>query len=138
MDEALLDTDILSEILKAQDQQVLARARDYLAVHQRIAFSAITFYEVLRGLLAKQATRQLSQFLTTANTSDILPVSLPVLRRAAELWAEAQTLGHPRDDADLIIAATALEADRELVTGNTTHFTWIRGLRVVDWRSQTP
>jgi tRNA(fMet)-specific endonuclease VapC len=90
MDEALLDTDILSEILKAKDQDVLKRAQDYLAVHQRFAFSAITFYEVLRGLLAKRATRQLAKFLKTAHTSDILPISLPVLQRAAELWAEAQ------------------------------------------------
>jgi tRNA(fMet)-specific endonuclease VapC len=138
MDEALLDTDILSEILKAKDRQVLARAQDYLAIHQRFAFSAITFYEVLRGLLAKRATRQLSKFLNTANTSDILPVSLLVLQRAAELWADAQTQGHPRDDADLIIAATALDSGRELVTGNVAHFTWIRGLNVVDWRSQKP
>lgn len=138
MDQALLDTDILSEILKAKDQRVLARAKDYLAVYQRFAFSAITFYEVLRGLLAKRASRQLSKFLRTANTSDILPISLPVIRRAAELWAEAQTHGHSRDDADLIIAATALEANRELVTGNSAHFTWIRGLQIVDWRAPTP
>src|SRR6185437_6147954 len=109
MDGALLDTDILSEVLKAKDRQVLARAQDYLAVHQRFAFSAITFYEVLRGLLAKRASRQLSRFLMTVNTSDILPIDLAVLRGAAELWAEAQSRGHPRDDADLIIAATALE-----------------------------
>jgi hypothetical protein len=32
MDVALLDTDILSEIVKAKDQRVLARAQDYLAV----------------------------------------------------------------------------------------------------------
>ena len=60
---------------------------------------------------------------------------MPVLRRAAELWSEAQTQDYPRDDADLIIAATALQADRQLVTGNTAHFSWIRGLRIADWRS---
>ena len=138
MNEAILDTDILSEVLKAKDARVLARAQEYLAVHQRFVFSAISFYEILRGLLAKQASRQLSRFLMTANTSDILPIDLAVLQRAAQLWADAQTQGQPRDDADLIIAATALEADRELVTGNLPHFSWIRGLRVVDWRSQQP
>lgn len=30
MDESLLDTDILSEVLKRKDQQVLAAARQYL------------------------------------------------------------------------------------------------------------
>lgn len=138
MDEALLDTDILSEVLKAKDQVVLARAQDYLTAHQRFAFSAITFYEVLRGLLAKRASRQLSRFLNTARSSEILPIDLSVLQRAAELWAEAQTQGRPRDDADLIIAATALESGLELVTGNVAHFTWVPGLRVTDWRSQAP
>jgi tRNA(fMet)-specific endonuclease VapC len=135
MDEALLDTDILSEILKGKNKDVLASANEYLATHQRFAFSAITFYEILRGLLAKRAAKQLARFSKTANTSDILPISMAVLGRAAELWSEAQTQGHPRDDADLIIAATALEGGRELVTGNTPHFTWIRGLRLADWRS---
>lgn len=138
MDEAILDTDILSEVLKAKDQDVLARAQDYLAVHQHFAFSAISFYEVLRGLLAKRAARQLAKFLRTVNTSDVLPISQPVLRRAAQLWADAQTRGHPRDDADLIIAATALEAGRELVTGNSPHFSWIPGLKIADWRAPKP
>jgi predicted nucleic acid-binding protein len=54
--------------------------------------------------------------------------------RAADLWADGRNSGHPRDDADLIIAATALEAGRVLVTGNTQHFAWIPGLRLADWR----
>lgn len=93
----LLDTDTLSEILKGKSKDVLASANEYLAAHQRFAFSAITFYEVLRGLLAKLAAKQLARFLKTAQTSDILPISMAVLRNAAELWSEAQTRGYPRD-----------------------------------------
>ena len=51
---ALLDTDILSELLK-QHPVVTQRARLYLADHDRLAFSIITRYEILRGLKAKQA-----------------------------------------------------------------------------------
>jgi tRNA(fMet)-specific endonuclease VapC len=138
MDEALLDTDMLSEVLKRKDQQVLTTARDYLVEHQRFAFSAITVYEIIRGMRANRAVRQLAGFLRTVGTSDVLPVSVPVLMRAADLWAEARNGGHPRDDADLIIAATALESRRVLVTGNTQHFAWIPGLRLADWRSATP
>ena len=58
MDETLLDTDILSEVLKKKDQQVLANARQYLAEHGRLAFSAMTVYEIVRGMRAKHATRQ--------------------------------------------------------------------------------
>lgn len=138
MDETLLDTDILSEVLKRKDAQVLASAAQYLAVHQRLAFSAITVYEIVRGLQAKQAHQQLAGFLRTVGTSQVHPVSLPVLMRAARLWAEARQGGHPHNDADLIIAATALEAQRVLVTGNTSHYSWIPGLKLADWRTSTP
>lgn len=137
MDEALLDTDILSEVLKKKDQQVLATARQYLAEHQRLAFSAITAYEIIRGMRANQATRQLAEFLKVVGTSTMFPIGIPVLMRAADLWAEARNRGHPHDDADLIIAATALEARRVLVTGNTGHFSWINGLHLADWRLAT-
>jgi tRNA(fMet)-specific endonuclease VapC len=90
MDEVLLDTDILSEVLKQKDQQVLATARRYLAHHQRLAFSAITVYEILWGLLANRATRQRMEFLKTVGMSTVFPVSAPVLMRAAELWAEGR------------------------------------------------
>lgn len=137
MDEALLDTDILSVIFKAKNPQVLNVGRQYLAQHQRFAFSAITLYEVIRGLRANRAVGVLAKFLKLADNCDVLPISLPVLMRAADLWAEARQRGLPRDDADVIIAATALEAHRVLVTGNSAHFTWISGLSLTDWRHAT-
>lgn len=138
MDEAILDTDILSEVLKRKDRQVLAQAQQYLLEHQRLAFSDITVYEIVRGMRANKASRQLGAFLNTVATSDVIPVSRSVLMRAAELWADGHNSGHPHDDADLIIAATALEAQRVLVTGNTSHFSWINGLSLADWRQSTP
>lgn len=134
MDEALLDTDMLSEVLKAKDARVLAKAQQYLNQHSHLSFSAITFYEVIRGMNATGAQKQKANFLQRANTSDVMAISLPVLLRAADLWATAVTGGHPRDHADLIVASTALEVGRVLVTGNKAHFTWIPGLRIEDWR----
>jgi hypothetical protein len=43
--KALLDTDILSEVLKSKDRQVLARASAYLAEHGRYTLSTITIME---------------------------------------------------------------------------------------------
>lgn len=134
MDEALLDTDILSEVLKRKDRRILAKAGQYLAEHRRFAFSSITAYEIVRGMRATRAMRQLSEFLKIVGTSDVFPVNMAVLMRAAELWAEAHRSGQPHDDADLIIAATALETGRILVTGNTDHFAWISGLTLENWR----
>ena len=138
MDATLLDTDVLSEILKGKDARVLEIAGRYLAEHQRFAFSAISFYEVLRGLRARRAVRALNGFLRLADDSEVVSVSMAVLRRAADLWADARQGGHPRNDADLIIAATALETGRVLVTGNLPHFAWIQGLSLADWRTASP
>jgi len=135
MDESLLDTDLLSEVLKGKDAQVLATARQYLIEHQRLAFSDITLYEIVRGMRANRALRQLANFLKTVDTSDVYPVSRSVLLRAADLWSDARRGGYPKDDADLIIAATAMETRRVLVTGNTAHFSWISGLQLADWRN---
>jgi tRNA(fMet)-specific endonuclease VapC len=57
MSAALLDTDTLSEIIKARDSYVQRRAIAYLNLHRQFTFSIITRYEILRGLKAKNATR---------------------------------------------------------------------------------
>jgi tRNA(fMet)-specific endonuclease VapC len=132
----ILDTDILSEILKRKDKLVYSKAKAYLRRHQRLAFSAMSVYEIVRGQRARGATKQLADFLRLIDTSDVLPITMAVLMRAAELWAEARNHGHPANDADLIIAATTLEAGRPLITGNTTHYAWIAGLTLEDWRSK--
>src|SRR5262245_34255804 len=134
MDAALLDTDIFSEIFKAKNVQVLSTSRLYLSEHSRFAFSEITVYEIVRGLRSKRSATLLAHFLKIVDSGDVYPISRAVLFRAADLWVEATKGGHPKGDADLIIAATALESGRQLVTGNTAHYSWISGLRFIDWR----
>ena len=135
MDAAILDTDMLSELLKRKNPQILSHARQYLASHHRLTYSSMTIYEIVRGLKATGATRQLSHFHAVINSSEVIPIDLPILMRAADLWAAGKKSGRALDDADLLIAATALETDRVLVTGNTAHYSWISGLTLEDWRN---
>ena len=134
MDSAILDTDMLNEVLKQKNAKVLLHASGYLRQHGQFALSSMTRYELVRGLKEKNATRQLALFATFCQQSLILPVTDSILDRAADLWVTARRGGYPGRDADLIIAATALEHGRVLATGNTVHFVWIPGLRVADWR----
>jgi tRNA(fMet)-specific endonuclease VapC len=134
MEAAVLDTDMLSEILKGRDANVVAKARQYHAEHGQFVFSAMTYYEVLRGIQLRKATRQIARFPQFASAAGVVPISIPILERASDLWAMAVNGGHPNGDADLIIAATSLEVGRVLVTGNTAHFAWIPGLKLEDWR----
>jgi predicted nucleic acid-binding protein len=134
MSPCLLDTDILSEVLKQKHPTVVQKASGYLQQYQQFAFSSMTRYEIVRGLKDKGASKQLRQFETFCQHSLILALTDAILDHAAELWVIARRGGLPNRDADLFIAATALEHGRVLVTGNSPHFSWIPGLIVVDWR----
>jgi tRNA(fMet)-specific endonuclease VapC len=134
MDPAILDTDIVSEVVKQVDPNVRHQARQYLRSHGRFTISAVTRFEVIRGYKALGATQRLASFLAFCAQSSILPVTNAEFDRAADLWVLARSGGHPCSDADLLIAATAIEHSLRLITGNTGHFAWIPGLTLEDWR----
>jgi tRNA(fMet)-specific endonuclease VapC len=54
--QALVDTDILSEVLKGKASNVAACSLQYLKIHGHFTVSAMTRYELLRGLKEKNAT----------------------------------------------------------------------------------
>lgn len=135
LDETLLDSDILSELLKQRDPNVVPNAAAYLRVHGKFAFSAISRFEVERGYKQKRATRRLARFATFCGHSMVLPVTDSILDCAGDLWAFARQHGLASGDADVIVAATALDSGRVLVSGNTQHFSWVPGLRLSNWRS---
>ena len=130
---ALLDTDILSELLK-KHPLVTERIRRYLAEHGRLAFPIITQYEILRGLKAKQARNQEAAFSAFCQVSLILPVTDRVVERAATLYGKLYRWGELLADAALLIAATALDAQRILITNNLVHFQRIPDLFIENWK----
>jgi tRNA(fMet)-specific endonuclease VapC len=131
----LLDSDTLSEIMKGRDPRVLRHAEEYLREHETFRFSLITRYEILRGLHAKDAARQIAAFLVRCQRSDIYPVTEAIVDHAANLYGILHKRGALIPDADLLIAATALVHNLVLVTGNENHFRRVPGLRVVNWRA---
>ena len=132
---ALLDSDTLSEIMKGRNQLVLRNAGNYLREHSSFRFSIITRYEILRGLHTKDASRQMTAFLRQCRVSTIYPMTEEIVDRAAEIYGALHKKGRLIQDADILIAATALIHDLVLVTGNEDHFQRIRDLRFVNWRA---
>ncbi len=102
----LLDTNILSAIMR-QDPVVIPKAEDYLLNHQNFTFSIITRYEVLRGLKAKKATRQLTAFDQFCSASTILPLTDQIIIQASDIYAMLKQQGEIIGDADILIASTA-------------------------------
>lgn len=102
--QVLLDTDTLSEIMRGHPL-VVERARAYLAEHKRFNLSAITRYEILRGLRAKGASRQVDAFDRFCERNKLLPVTDEVAKAGAEIYADLRGRGCLVSDADILIAA---------------------------------
>ncbi len=88
----LLDTDILSEFLRG-NEKVVKNAEQFLKFNDAIKFSIITYYEILNGLLYKDAKNQLQRFNDFADLNKILPLTKSATRKAAEIHAELRRSG---------------------------------------------
>jgi tRNA(fMet)-specific endonuclease VapC len=130
----LLDTDILSEIMKGKNPFIEQHATEYLRTHGRFRFSVITRYEILRGLKAKQAVRQIALFEDGCNRSYLYPVTDEIVVQASEIYAYLHQKGLLISDADILIASTALVHNLTLLTGNTDHFIRIPNLLCKSWK----
>lgn len=89
------------------------------------AISQISRVEVLGyHRLTEEERQDLNDFL---NASIILPLNDATANRAITLRQQRKT-----GLADALIAATALEADCDLITRNVDDFLWVAGLRTVN------
>ncbi len=128
----VLDTDILTAILR-RDPTVIPKAQAYLSEHRQFHLSIISRYEVLRGLNAKGATRQVTSFETFCSRNIILPLTEEAVSKAAEIYADLSNRGELIGDADILIAASAIVQGLGMVTNNERHFQRISHLRVENW-----
>lgn len=130
--KTLLDTDVLSGLMR-KAPTALNRARRYLADHPQLTISLVTRFEVLRGLKAKRATTQLAAFDSFCMNNEVLPITEPVIVRAADIYADLHVRGQLISDADILIAATALENGLVVATNNLADFGRIAGLATDNW-----
>ena len=132
MRASIIDTDILSCLLR-QDPRAIAGATAYLDRHSFLSISIITRYEILRGLMAKDADKQALAFEAMCESMIVVPISDAIVRRAAEIYARLRKQGQLIGDADILIAATCLDHEYDIVTNNTSHFERIAELALHNW-----
>ncbi len=133
MNRALIDTDILSYYFKG-DKNVIKNVTLYLKHHELIEFSLITYYEIVGGLLAKNALKQLAVFEEFAAFNLMLPMTQNSTKISAELYSSLRQTGNTVDDIDLLSAGIAIENDLIMVTNNENHFRRIPGLKIMNWK----
>lgn len=138
MNRSLLDTDIVSEISKARDADLVKKAEAYLSEHGRFSISAITVMEVVRGYYHAGKISRLNQFLSSLAGQEVAPFTRTTAELAGRIDADLLKSGQPIGRADPMIAATAIEQGLILVTGNTEHFVRIQSLgyelAIENWR----
>ena len=129
---SLIDTDILSEFFR-ENEKVVYHTNNYLQEYSSVSLSIISYYEILNGLLYKDARKQLKKFNGFVEINTVLPLSVHAAILAAEIYADLrrkrETIGH----TDSLIAGIALANDLELVTNNIKHFQRIKGLKLSNW-----
>ena len=133
-DFSLLDTDTLSEIMRGRDSNIVQKAREYLRTHGQFRISIITRYEILRGLKAKQASRQITLFEERCRKSILYPLIDDIIVKASDIYAYLYKQGLLISDADILIASTALVNNLTLITGNLEHFNRIPNLVSQSWK----
>lgn len=128
----VIDTNILSALLR---KERLAFQRTAAALNQgaELVICPIVFYEILRGLLHRDAQRQLDFFRDYSTTLTWEDLEREDWEFAARLWAEVRSKGRPVEDADLLIGAYAARRQAVVVTDNTKHFEQL-GVAVENWR----
>ena len=128
----VLDTNIISFLLRgnAAVRGGLNAARQ--GADSLFILSPVVDYEIRRYLLLKGATRNMAQYEALIAQWVEPAFDGAHWQQAAILWAERHRSGQPIDDADLLIAVTALRQNATLVTNNTSHFIGL-GLRMEDW-----
>ena len=132
MKPALVDTDILSEFLRGTSK-VVENAKKYLQAYDAINFSIITYYEILNGLLYKDAKKQLKKFEDFIELNKILPLTISATKQAAKIYAALKKEGQPIGHTDCLIAGIALTNGLQLATNNTDHFKRVKGLELINW-----
>ena len=101
-----------------------------------MAISVITYAEVSEGVdSGRTSHRQSTGWRDFLQFVDVIPVdvdvAVAVADRFASIRAALRSRGTLIPDMDLLIAATAMEHDLTLVTGNVRHFGRIPDLRLL-------
>ncbi|PMB46693.1 VapC toxin family PIN domain ribonuclease [Fischerella thermalis CCMEE 5205] len=115
----LLDTNIVTYVLK-RSATVDKKLRDVRTLGQEVFISCITFYEIKRGLLAVNATRQLSEFNRFCRNYKVLLLDdIETIEKACEIHADLKNKGTLIQEADILIAATAITRGLILVSNDS-------------------
>ena len=132
MKPILVDTDVLSEFLRG-NLTVVSNFEKYLQCYDAISFSIITYYEIINGLLYKEAKNQLEKFAEFTELNKVIPLTRSATRMAADVYSSLRKTGDPINYTDALVAGIAIAKDMHLATGNTATYKRIDRIVLKNW-----
>ncbi|MEY3401707.1 MAG: hypothetical protein RLZZ86_1322 [Cyanobacteriota bacterium] len=128
----LLNTNIVSASLK-QNIEVALKITEIRRQGEFIGISGITYYEVQRGLLRSNANRKLAWFQQFCQDYPVLFLDdMRIFQKASEIHADLTNRGKIIQDADILIAATAIIHNLVLVS-HDSDLTRVKDLQLENW-----
>ena len=130
-DRYLLDTNILTDLIKNPDGRVKERIAK--VGEANICTSIIVACELRFGARKKNASMLTTRVERLLQAIEVLPFEGDVDRAYAEVRAMLEVDGRPIGANDMLIAAHAVNEDCILVTNNESEFGRIAGLIIENW-----
>lgn len=132
MKQVILDTDTLSFFFRGK-QNVINKIDNYLKEFGYVNISIVTYYEILNGLLYKDAKKQLVRFLEFVKYNKIISLTVLAADKSAKIYANLRKTGNVISHNDVLIAGIAITNDLILITNNISHFSRIKELKTDNW-----
>lgn len=128
MAKYLADTNVLIDHLRHKEGPATSFLLEY-----KPTISATTVAELIEG---SKDGRELKNVERLCGSLMVLPIDLTTCKTAISLMYKF-FLSHNLKFMDALIAATTLEHRLTLVTANVKHFSFIKGLKLIDWKKMT-
>ena len=130
----LLDTNILSELIKKRPQRQLVTNLRSKTAHVLLT-SCICIMELRFGSMLREDSDKFWERITKEIISrvNIIQIGAKEALTAGDILAALRKTGQIIGIEDVLIAASALTHQCNLVTANTRHFSRIKGLKVENW-----
>lgn len=130
----LLDTNIISEILKEKDnEKIVEKAYRIIIEGNEILINAISYYESKRGLLDSNAIKKLEKFEQLCKIFGLaLLDNKEIFDIASLIYKDLKQKGKIIEDADILIASISLNGNFILISADND-FNRIKNLRVENW-----
>ena len=132
MKQCTLNTNIITAFLK-NDLRVVQRVSDYLELFEKLTINIISYYEILRGLKDLGNEEKLKWFEDFIQENELVSIRKDTVEKAAEIYVYLKKEGNLIEDADILMASTAIVEDLVLITNNIKHFKRVKGLRIDNW-----